>query len=158
MKKLIDIIEGLKIGSKTKVNKNTYKYHPKSRNELISIIDEIIGIKKDFIDFNDIDVSEITDMEDIFSWKSEITHIDISFWDVSNVKNMRQMFCGCKNLEKIGNISIWNTKNLEDITGMFYGCKNLKDIGDLNNWDYSKIKSKQNAFSSVNKNIIPKWS
>jgi surface protein len=86
-----------------------------------------------------------------------LTKIDISEWDVSNVKTMMEMFTGCKSLESIGDISDWKIESLTDITGMFYGCDKLTNTGDLNKWDASKIKFKQNAFSQANESIIPKW-
>ena len=158
MNKLQDyILEKLKINSNTKISKQDYKYHPEWRVDLIQIIEKRIKEEGDDIDFNDIDTSNIDDMEGIFAYKSKLTHIDISEWDVSNVKCMMEMFAGCKSLESIGDISDWKIDKLTDITGMFYGCDKLTNIGNLDKWDASKIRLKQNAFSQANENIIPKW-
>ncbi len=151
------INEKLKINSKSKVEKQEYKYHPKDCNELIKIIKDRIEEEKDNIDFNDIDTSNILLMDGIFAYYSNLTKIDISNWDVSNVTSMMEMFIGCKSLESIGDISDWKIDSLTDITGMFYGCDKLTNIGDLNKWDASGITLKQNAFTKANENIIPKW-
>ena len=151
------IIEKLKINSKSKVDKIEYKYHPKYNGELFGLVENRINEEGDNIDFNDIDTSNINDMEGIFAYNSKLTKIDISEWNVSNVKTMMEMFTGCKSLESIGDISDWKIESLIDITGMFYGCNKLTNTGDLNKWDASKIKFKQNAFSQANESIIPKW-
>ena len=158
MKQLKEIIfEKLKINSKSKVDKLEYKYHPKSRQELIKIIEDRIKEEHDNIDFNDIDISNLESLEGAFAYKGKLTKIDISAWDVSGVKCMMEMFAGCKKLESIGDISDWKIESLTDITGMFYGCDKLTNTGDLNKWNASKIKLKQNAFSQANEYIIPKW-
>jgi len=158
MNNLIDFIhEKLKVNSKSKVNTIEYKYHPKSNSEFFEIIDQRIKKEKDNIDFNDIDVSNVTSMDATFAYRGDLTRIDISAWDVSKVESMAEMFIGCKKLESIGDISDWNIRCLKDINYIFYGCKELTNIGDLNKWDSSKLKIKENAFSFVNKDIIPKW-
>jgi len=151
------ISEKLKINSKSKVDKPEYKYHPSDFWELKKIIDNRVKEENDDIDFNDIDISNIDDLEGTFAYKNKLTKIDISAWDVSKVKSMVEMFAGCKNLESIGDISDWKIESLTDITGMFYGCSKLTNTGDLNKWDASGITKKQNAFSQANEYIIPKW-
>ena len=54
------IKEGLKITSKTKVNERPeYNYHPKTKEELKSIIRELIKKRGNECNFNDIDTSVI---------------------------------------------------------------------------------------------------
>ena len=57
------IKEGLKITSKTKVNKYN---RPKSKKELQDLLKQLIKERGNEGDFNDIDTSEITDMSDLF--------------------------------------------------------------------------------------------
>ena len=65
MKEIAKFIkEGLKITSKTKVNK--YNYHPKTKKELKKLINQLIEERGNEGDFNDIDTSEITDMSYLF--------------------------------------------------------------------------------------------
>ena len=149
------IIEKLKINSKTKLH--TYKFCPSTYSELVDIIKEKINNEKDNINFNDIDISNLDYIAGAFCYKSALTHIDVSFWDVSNVIDMEELFVGCKNLESIGDISNWNTSKLKDVTGMFYGCSKLHDIGDLDKWDHSKIIHKQNMFDLADNIKKPSW-
>ena len=121
---------GIKVNSKSKINQ--HKYSPMNKEELKKIIDEKIKNKE--TDFNDIDTSHIIDMTGIFSDK-DIVHIDISWWDVSNVESMRAMFSDCRYLQTVGNLDNWNISNVTDMAFMFSGCMNLLNIGDLSKWD-----------------------
>ena len=69
MKNLIEYIkEGLKITAKTKVNeKPKYNYHPKTKEELQDLLQQLIEERGNEGDFNDIYTSEITDMSDLFN-------------------------------------------------------------------------------------------
>ena len=94
MKEIAKFIkEGLKVTSKTKVNK--YNYHPKTKDELKDLINQLIEERGNEGDFNDIDTSEITDMSDLFNGIDKFNG-DISNWDVYNVVDMNSMFYGCK--------------------------------------------------------------
>ena len=87
------ILEKLKINKDSKI---IYKYHPKDKTELKRVIKKCIYERGENANLNDIDVSNITDMSELFK-DLDIHNIDISEWDVSNVKNMRRMFDNCKN-------------------------------------------------------------
>ena len=172
------------IQEKLIVNKNykTYKYHPKSWNELRQIIadryEELgIGTEQKPIDFNDVDVSgidtfynhtencglfeyskfkyidisdwnvsNVTNMRNMFYMCKQLKSIDISDWDVSNVENVGYMFSSCISLESIGDISDWKVSRINNMTNMFYNCKNLESIGDLSKWKVSKVKEMINMF------------
>ena len=89
MKNLKDIIQ-----ERLHINKDTgnhqHNYHPKTRDELKELIKKLIKERGNKADLNDIDTSEIKDMEELF-FRSKFNG-DISKWDVSNVKNMDSMF------------------------------------------------------------------
>ena len=77
------------------------------------------GTEQDPIDFNDIDVSNIDSFyndkgKGIFQG-TEFKFIDISDWNVSNIKSMRHMFFGCKKLESVGDISEWVVSSVTDM-------------------------------------------
>ena len=91
------------IQEKLVIKKNKYKYFPQTKKELQNIILQRIKDEGSEVDLNDIDVSNITNMSNLFLRKD--FNGDISQWDVSNVKNMSDMFV-------INSIKIY-------LTGMF---------------------------------------
>ena len=66
-------------------------YKPKYRNDLKELLKRMIKIRGDEGDFNDIDTSDIKDMESLFNY-NETFNGDITGWNVSNVRNMSGMF------------------------------------------------------------------
>ena len=65
MKNLKDIIvERLHINKDT--GNRQYNYHPKTRDELLGLVDKLIKERGNDADLNDIDTSEITDMNYMF--------------------------------------------------------------------------------------------
>ena len=89
-----------------------YTYDPTSFDELRKIIEDRYdklgpGTKQKPIDFNDVDVSNISSFYNENNYigifrKTKIEYIDISDWDVSNVKDMNHMFddSGITNIPK----------------------------------------------------------
>ena len=135
-------------------NIDVYKYHPETKEELQSILKERLRLKKyKNADFNDIDVSKITDMSDLFR-KLNPYNIDISNWDVSNVEDMHGMFYQCHKFNC--DLSKWNVSNVKDMRWMFYCCDNFNS--DLSNWDVNKFRNMEDMFeySPLEKNP-PKW-
>ena len=139
----------------------------KSFEELHKIIEDRYfklghGTKKDPIDFNDIDVSNLDSFyssnidKGIFE-ETKFKYIDISDWDVSNVKSMRHMFYECDKLESIGDISKWDVSNVTDMNRTFCHCKYLNP--DISNWDVSNVTNMSFMFcwcESFNQDIS-KW-
>ena len=136
------------------INKDTgnrhYNYHPKDKDELIELIDKLINERGNDADLNDIDTSEITDMNMIF-YNSKFNG-DISNWDVSNVKDIRYMFTYSK---FNGDISKWDVSNVKDMGGLFYESP---FNGDISQWDVSNVKNMWHMFlgSPLQQNP-PKW-
>lgn len=114
------------------------KFKPMTRDELLASVDMWLqdrdaAIKK-YGYIGEWDVSEITNMESLFSFSD--FNDDISKWDVSNVTDMEQMFYGSS---FNGDISDWDVSNVENMNNIFEGSK---FEGDTSRWDVSKVKDK----------------
>ena len=182
MKRLNNYIkEAFKVTANTKINKiSEYHYHPKTREELKELIQELIEERGNKADLNDIDTSEITDMSELFygsNFNGDIScwnvgnvkymqHMfrwsyfdgDISNWDVSNVMSMIYMFYESDFTGKNGDISQWDVSHLKYMEGMF---KHSKFTEDISNWDVSKVITYKQAFTGCpivrNKSKQPKF-
>ena len=84
---------------KLKIRKSSYKYFPKTKEELLDIIDQLIEERGNKGDFNNIDTSKITNMRSMFSFCKSF-NCDISNWNVSNVKDYDEIFYNCAITEK----------------------------------------------------------
>ena len=91
--------------------KRQYNYFPKTRGELRQILEERLKEDQD-ADLNDIDVSEITNMKDLFG-HLDPHNIDISEWNVSNVTDMYKMFYDCNSFNS--DLSNWDVSNVTDL-------------------------------------------
>ena len=102
------------------------------------------------IDFNDIDVSNLqyfynNEDKGIFEY-TKFKYIDISEWDVSNIKSMRGMFFMCKELKSVGDISEWDVSNVTDMQYMFCNAVNFNQ--DISSWDVSKVQYRIDTFDN----------
>ena len=106
------------VSEKLVINKNTkiqkYNYHPKSTTELRKILWDLLEKRGENANLNDIDTSNITFMDSLFS-DSDFNG-DISKWDVSNVEDMDFMFY---NSDFNGDISNWDVSKVEHMRDMF---------------------------------------
>ena len=127
------ISERLKISSD--LNKKEYKYFPQSKKELKNIINKLLDERGLDANLNDIDTSRITDLSYLFANIKNIQNIDISEWNVSNVRDMGGMFSDC--IEFNCDLSSWNVSQCKYMTTMFKNCKKFNS--DLSKWDVSKV-------------------
>ena len=73
-----------------------------------------------------------------------LTSLDVSNWDTSNVTSMRSMFDNCQSLFSL-NLSNWDTSNVTDMYKMFDYCSSLTSL-DVSNWDTSNVSSMSYMF------------
>ena len=144
------------IKEKLIINKN-YRggdLSPKSFDELRKIIEDRYnklgpGTKENPIDFNDIDVSNMdsfcSNNTGIFE-KTKFKYIDISYWNVSNVKSMSYMFAYCEKLKSVGDLSNWDVSSVMSTHSVFSYCIKLKSFGDISGWDVSNVNDMGNMF------------
>ena len=87
----------------------------------------------------------------MFSNLSNITTIDLSTIDTSNVTNMYQMFYDCNSLTTLDLGDNFDTSNVTSMNYMFYGCHDLTslDLGDK--FDTSNVTTMKSMFIGCNK-------
>ena len=130
------------IQEKLVIKKHNYKYFPKTKEELKDLIKQRIEQEGPEVDLNDIDVSKIKDMSDLFYGLN--FNCDISNWNVSNVTNMCCMFYSCQEFNK--DISKWDVSNVTDMSYMFYYCEAFNQ--DISNWDVSNVINMYGMFNN----------
>ena len=123
---------------------------PTRKSELKAIIRHRIEEYGPKCDLNDIDVSRVTDMSDLFF--SSKFNGDISQWNVSSVRNMNGMFY---NSQFNGDISGWNVRKVESMLNMF---NESRFNGDISEWDVSRVETMSGMFANSEFNgDISKW-
>ena len=145
------IVERLHINKD--IGNHYYNYHPKTRDELLELVNKLINERGNDADLNDIDTSEITDMSYMF--ENSDFNGDISKWDVSKVEDMDELFY----LSKFnGDISEWNVSNVKRMCYMFTYSEFTGENGDISQWDVSNVEDMSYMFdkSPLEKNP-PKW-
>ena len=120
---------------------------PKTKDKLIKLIQRRVRENKFgnkgmyYPDLSDIDVSNITDMSELFkialSRISKPVKLDLRDWNMFNVTNMSEMFCRCKSLKEL-DLTGWDTSSITNMQDMFYGCMLLKYLY-IFGWDTSKV-------------------
>ncbi len=83
----------------------------------------------------------------MFDYCSNITEIDFTNFDVSNVTNMFGMFDSCSNLISINLGDNFDTSNVTNMVGMFYECSSLTSLNLGNNFDTSNVTSMISMFA-----------
>jgi len=98
------------------------------------------------IDFgNNLDTSNVKNMEGMFYHCRKIKNIDFSHFNTSNVTNMRVMFYGCWEITNL-NLSGFNTSNVTTMESMFSKCVRLKEL-NLSSFDTSNVTVMSSMFS-----------
>ena len=103
--------------------------------------------------------SNIKNMKEVFQNCLSLKVLpDISKWQTENVEDMSKMFENCISLKVMPNISVWKTLKVKDITNIFYKCESLINIPDISNWNFCNISRINNNFidfTSSNSSLSP---
>ncbi len=93
---------------------------------------------------NNLNTSNVTNMEKMFMGCYSLTSVDVSAFNTSNVKNMDRMFFSCKGLTSI-DLSSFNTENVTNMYEMFSYCKGLTFI-DFSSFNTENVTTMQEMF------------
>ena len=100
------------------------------------------------VDMSDWDVTHVTDMTGMFCNCSALTTAaGISTWSADSLAAVEQMFLGCSALEEL-DVSGFNVSEVKSLREVFSGCNALEKLEGLGNWNTSKATDMTNLFAS----------
>ena len=91
--------------------------------------------------------------DNILSFAESLTFVNVSEWDIKNVVDMSNLFCGCKALMDIKGLGEWDIKNVVDMSCMFGGCSMLQSLS-LAKWVLKDGIRLESMFAGCNRLII----
>ena len=119
-----------------------------ANESMISYFEEFSNVTS--IDLSALDTSNVTNMSAMFSYCSNLTSLDVSNFDTSKVTDMSFMFSGERDvpmsIEEI-TISNFDTSKVTNMSGMFDCCRSLTSL-DVSNFDTSQVTDMSWMFSS----------
>jgi len=107
-----------------------------------------------FVNFNkltsilglqNLNTSEVTDMNMMFAGCYKLQSLDLSDFDTSKVTDMHTLFGLCENLKSV-NLNNLNTENVTNMSEMFFGCSSLTSL-DLGHFNIKKVTKMRDMFS-----------
>ena len=131
---------------------STYPIEHKKRIDSV-----FFGAKIEKLDCRGMNVSGLTDINQVFKNCAELTELDISGWDTSECRTFtdfnknsytRGLFGGCSKLRKIYGLSGLDTRNVTDMGSLFRGCSALTSI-DVSKWDTRNVTDMNDMFNRI---------
>ena len=120
---------------------------------LVNMIEQEIGkfvynLENEYNNITMIWNNELTDCNGMFYRLSNITNIDFTNFDGSNLVDIRCMFGECSSLSYL-DLSNFNTSNIKDMDSLFDGCEKLTSL-IIDNFDTSKVTLMYSMFGGCN--------
>ena len=99
---------------------------------------------KEITGIENLNTSDVTNMQYMFSGCKSLTSLDVSGFNTSNVTNMLSMFYDCSSLTSL-DLSSFNTSNVPDMSYMFRYCSGLTSL-DLSGFDTHNVTNMLSMF------------
>lgn len=97
------------------------------------------------IDVSKLNISNIKDLSYYFRGCSSLYSLNIEYWDTKKVTNFSGMFTGCSSLTEL-RLYFWDTRKVTMMNTMFAGCTNLRDLR-LNGWNTQSVNLMDSMFA-----------
>ena len=94
----------------------------------------------------------ITSMNEMFSGCINMTAINTTGWDTSNVEDMSSAFAYCRQLTEI-DVSNFITDNLTNLAHTFASCNRI-GVFDLSSFNVVNVTNMKNLFANIGANVI----
>lgn len=98
------------------------------------------------VDLSNLDTSNIKGFDHMFDGDTALTSLDLSGFNTSNATTMAYMFASDHNLEEIKGLSDWDVSNVKGFDSMFAGDTALTSL-DLSGWVTSSATNMASMFS-----------
>ncbi len=98
------------------------------------------------LDLSKLDTSNVTDMSSMFYRCENLTNLSINKLDTSNVTDMNYMFSSCYALTSL-DLSNFNTSNVTNMSNMFYYCSKLTNL-NVSSFDTSHVTNMEMMFGT----------
>ena len=96
------------------------------------------------IDLSYFNTSQVINMTRMFSYCTSLTSLNLSYFDTTQVINMEYVFYNCISLTSL-NLSNFNTSKVLSMHGMFYKCSSLTTL-NLSNFETKELKNMKEMF------------
>ena len=97
-----------------------------------------------YLNLSNWNTSNVTDMANMFLGCTKLTNLILSNWDTSKVTDMHSMFEYDSSLTNL-DVSNWDTSEVTDMREMFKNNSSLTNL-DVSNWDTSKVTDMSDMF------------
>ena len=114
-----------------------------SLNTAFNMFSRLSNITK--IDLSKFDASQITDMKFMFNECQNLEYINLTNINTSSVTDMGDLFCKCTKLTSI-DLSYFDTSSVTNFVFLFYHCSSLKSV-NLSNFDTKKAENMNSVFN-----------
>ena len=99
-----------------------------------------------YVNSSDWDISNVTDSSWAFNNCHSLETLDVSGWCTTNIKNMEFMFRNCYKLNTL-DVSKWDMSNVTNIFEMFVHCEKINGL-DVSNWNTSNMIRMDGVFNN----------
>lgn len=104
---------------------------------------------KEINGLQNLDTSEVTNMEGMFSGCSSIEKLDLSALNTEKVTDMSSMFRGCESLKEL-DLSSFETANVTHMPYMFAECRKIEELY-LDSFKTQNVRDSQYMFANCEK-------
>ena len=158
----MDTRKFITINGQEQVNPAYLKYDSREEGFNVNARIDLMPDHSNGIHISDWDVSNVTDMSNIFSTQNarailmtgvnnglysfllseNCNDLNLNNWNTVNVNNMTNMFRGCTHFNS--NISNWNTTAVIDMSHMFRDC--IRFNSNISNWNTTAVLDMSHMF------------
>ena len=101
------------------------------------------------LDLSSFDISNVTDISNMFYKCSSLTSLDLSGFNTSKVTTMYNIFFDCSSLTSL-DLSNFDTSKITSLNACFQQCSSLENL-NFSNFNISKVTSMNNTFRDCKK-------